>query len=114
MSTHMKFGFKDKKRIFAVFLAVILMGFCLSFLIRINLGTDPCSAMNLGIANKLGISFGNWQVILNAILFLFVISFDRSQIGWGTLANMILVGYSVDFFSWLFNQLLPENAFSSC
>lgn len=113
MSTHMKFGFKDKKRIFAVFLAVILMGFCLSFLIRINLGTDPCSAMNLGIASKLGISFGNWQVILNAILFLFVISFDRSQIGWGTLANMILVGYSVDFFSWLFNLLLPENAFSS-
>lgn len=109
----MKFGLKDKKRILYVLLAVIMMGFSLSFLIRINFGTDPCSAMNLGIARHLHLSFGNWQVLLNFILFIIVIIFDRSQIGWGTLANMILIGYTVDFFRWLFDLLLPDNAFSS-
>lgn len=65
------------------------------------------------IAKQLGISFGTWQVIFNSLLFLFVIIFDRSQIGWGTLANMILVGYSADFFTWLFNAWLPNDAFSN-
>lgn len=109
----MKFGLKDKKRILYVLLAVFMMGFSLSFLIRVNFGTDPCSAMNLGIARHLHLSFGNWQVLLNLILFLIVIAFDRSQIGWGTLANMILIGYTVDFFRWLFDLFLPDNAFGS-
>jgi uncharacterized membrane protein YczE len=113
MKTQMKFGLKDKKRIIAVLTAVILMGLSVSFLIRINFGTDPCSCMNLGISNKLGISYGNWLVLCNALLFIIVILYDRSQIGWGTLANMLLIGYSVDFFTWLFNLILPADAFSS-
>lgn len=113
MKTHMKFGLKDKKKILAVILAVILMGLSLSFLIRLNFGTDPCSSMNLGISHKLGISFGNWQVIFNVILFAIILLYDRSQIGWGTLANMLLVGYSADFFTWVFDSILPDDAFTS-
>ncbi len=113
MKTQMKFDLKDKKRILAVLAAVIIMGFSLSFLIRLNFGTDPCSSMNLGISNKLSISFGSWQVIFNSLLFIIVILFDRTQIGWGTLANMLLVGYCADFFTWLFDQILPAGAFHS-
>ena len=113
MNTRMKFGLKDKKRIFAVFAAVIIMGFSLSFLIRVNFGADPCTYMNLGISDKFGISFGTWQLLLNAILFIFVILYDRSQIGWGTLANMILLGYTVDFFKWVFDFVIPSHTFSN-
>ncbi len=113
MKTQMKFDLKDKKRILAVLAAVIIMGFSLSFLIRLNFGTDPCSSMNLGISNKLSLSFGSWQVIFNSLLFIIVILFDRTQIGWGTLANMLLVGYCADFFTWLFDQILPADAFHS-
>lgn len=104
----MKFSLKNKKRIIAVLIAVICMGLALSFLIRVNFGTDPCSTMNLGIASKLNISFGTWQVIYNTVLFVLVFIFDRSQIGWGTLANMLLVGYATDFFTWLFNGFFPS------
>lgn len=110
---NMKFDLKDKKRIVAVLTAVILMGLTLSFLIRINFGTDPCSSMNLGLSSHLGISFGSLQLMFNAILFIVVILQDRSQIGWGTLANMILVGYSADFFKWLFDFFIPSDAFTS-
>mgnify|MGYP000890736148 CR=1 FL=1 len=108
----MKFGLKNKKRIIAVLISVIFMGLTVSFLIRINFGTDPCSTLNLGVANRLGISFGTWQAIFQGILLMFVFLFDRSEIGWGTLANMFLVGYSSDFFTWLFDQIIPTDILS--
>ena len=89
------------KRLILVILAVILMGFCLSFLVLADLGTDPCTLMNLAISKKLGMSLGNWQALFNCFLFIFVILFGVDQIGFGTLANMFLVGYSLDFFTWL-------------
>ena len=32
-------------------------------------------------------------------------------VGWGTLANMFLVGYSFDFFTWLNDKWIPAGAF---
>lgn len=96
-----------------VIISVIMMGFCLSFLDRANFGTDPCTCMNLGISKKLGFTLGNWQATLNCILLLVVIFFDRNQIGWGTIANMFLVGYSFDFFSMINSLWMPENLFDS-
>ena len=103
--------YKDKRRVIAVFIAVILMGLSLSFLIRLNFGTDPASTMNLGIANKLGIDFGTWLLLFNGLLLIVVLKFDRSHIGIGTLANMVLIGYSTDFFTWIFDMVIPEGLF---
>lgn len=102
-----------RRRLVAVILAVITMGFSLSWLVLVDLGTDPCTSMNLAIAEKLGMSIGNWQALLNVILFLFVIFWGRDYIGFGTLANMFLVGYSLDFFSWLWDEILPEGLFGT-
>ena len=88
-------------RLTAVTLAVIVMGFSLSLLVLVDLGTDPCTSMNLAISEKLGMGIGNWQALLNTVIFIFVIFLGRENIGFGTLANMFLVGYSLDFFSWL-------------
>lgn len=84
------------KRMIMCFAAVVVMGFCVSWLNYIELGTDPCSVMNFGISQSLGISFGNWQAILNLFLFIIVIRKDKSQIGFGTILNMFIVGYSCD------------------
>ncbi len=109
----MKFRNVDKKSLFLVVVAVIVMGFSLSFLNQTNFGTDPCTVFNLGVANKLGMSLGNWQALFNCMLFVFVIIFDKKQIGWGTLANMFLVGYSFDFFSWLNSLWIPADFYES-
>ena len=92
------------KRLTAVLIAVIVMGFALSWLVLVDMGTDPCTLMNLTISSRLGISLGNWQALLNCVLFIIVIWKGREHIGFGTLANMFLVGYSLDFFSWLWRQ----------
>lgn len=99
---------KNRRRIFLVALAVIGMGFSLSFLIRTNLGGDPYTCMNLAIADRLKISFGHWQALLNVLLLVIVFSCDRSLIGIGTVANMLFVGYCVDFFTWVEDFFLPE------
>lgn len=105
-------GMYDKphfwRRFFLCLVAVIIMGFCVSWFSFINLGTDPCSVMNFAIAKKLHMTFGNWQALLNCFLFLIVIWKDSSKIGFGTLFNMILVGYSCDFMTFLRNKIWPD------
>ncbi|MBO5621093.1 MAG: hypothetical protein J5959_05630 [Butyrivibrio sp.] len=107
------FSQKDfKKRMILMCVGVFFMGFFLSFLIKVDLGTDPCTFMNLTLSRAIGISFGTWQLILNAILFIFVILFGRKFIGFGTIANMVFIGYIADFFVWLWEKCIPENYFT--
>lgn len=105
----------EKRKIIAirtiiVIMATILMGFCLSWLLLIDLGTDPCTMMNEAISNKISWSIGNWQALLNVILLVIVIAFGEKNLGVGTLANMFLVGYSIDFFSFIW-QTIPQDIF---
>ncbi len=104
VTRHANFIFRS----IVVVFAVIFMGFNLSWLIRIDMGTDPCTCLNLGISSHLPISFGSWQLLLNLLLFLIVIRFNRRLIGLGTVANMVLVGYSADFFGWLWDRIIPS------
>ena len=85
-------------RLTAVTLAVIVMGFSLSLLVLVDLGTDPCTSMNLPFLEKLGMGIGNWQALLNTGHIYFCHFFRQENIGFGTLANMFLVGYSLQFF----------------
>ena len=96
-----------------VIAAVILMGFALSWLLLVDLGTDPCTLLNQTISTRLGISIGNWQALFNTVLLIFVIIFGGRNLGFGTLANMFLVGYSIDFFSWIWAKVLPADLFTS-
>ena len=92
----------------AVILAVCMMGFAISFLLRIHFGADPCSNMNQGLSAIFHMSFGNWQLLFNSILFCITVFFDPHKIGVGTLANMVLVGYSADFCGYILDQLIPQ------
>lgn len=92
----------------AVVLAVCMMGLALSFLFRISFGADPCSNMNRGLSSCLHMTFGNWQLIFNLLLFCVTVYFDPGKIGVGTLANMVLVGYSADFCGYILDLLIPQ------
>nr|WP_297705818.1 hypothetical protein [uncultured Butyrivibrio sp.] len=107
------FSQKDfAKRLIVMNIGVFLMGFFLSFLIKVDLGTDPCTFMNLTLSRAIGISFGTWQLLLNTVLFIFVILFGKKFIGFGTIANMVFIGYIADFFCWLWEKTIPEYYFT--
>lgn len=102
-----------QKRVKFCITGVLLQGFFLSFLIKVNLGTDPYTFMNVSIAERIGWTFGNWQLAINALLLVFVLLTSRLRyLGFGTLANMVLIGYTADFGCFLWNRLLPASVFT--
>ena len=102
-----------KKKFTLMALGVFFMGFFLSFLINVSLGTDPCTFMNVTISERLHILFGTWQLLLNAVLIVIVIIFSRDQIGPGTIANMVFIGYIADFFRWVWSKTIPDYVFTT-
>lgn len=107
----MKFTFKQflvpnfAKRLAFMLPAVILMGVFVSILVEIGWGTDPASFMNLNIASTLGWGLGNTEVLVYGLMLVFTFIFGAQMIGFGTLANMILIGYVVDLCRWVWNNI---------
>lgn len=102
---------KFKNRLVMVIIGVMLQGFGLSLLIRLNLGTDPCSCLTQGVIRYVPISFGTAQLLCHLVTFLFVIRFDMSLIGFGTIGNMVFLGYIADFWGWVWDKTVPEGFF---
>ena len=80
---------------------IFLIGLCVASFRLSRMGTDAFTCMNLGISGFNGMLFGNWQLIMNAAIFIVVLFTVRHLIGIGTIINMILVGYIADFICWL-------------
>ena len=91
-------------KIVAITLAsVFVMGVSLAVLEIVDLGTDPYAFMNFSIADRLGWSLGNWQLVMNILLFIPVLIWGRDQIGLGTVFMMVLLGYIIDGALWFLN-----------
>lgn len=95
------------RRMTGLLLSIFVMGMCVAVFKLTGVGTSPCSCMNLGISRRLGISFGTWQLLLNAVLLLIVLRFSPEKISIGTLVNMVLVGYIAELFMYLLGGLIP-------
>lgn len=90
---------------------ILIMGFGLAVLRKLQLGTDPCSCFTLGLVSHIPLSFGTCQLLCHLVTFLFVIRYDLSKISYGTIVNMVFLGYISDFFTWIFDMLLPVGFF---
>lgn len=101
-----------KKRMIMMLAGVTLQAFGLSLLMKLNLGTDPCSALTQGVIKHVPISFGTAQLLCHLVTFAFVLRFDLSRIGFGTIGNMVCLGYIADFFTWVWNGALPADFFA--
>ena len=80
-----------------------------------DVGVDPFTAMNLGLSSVIGMDFGTFQLIVNAVILVAVFALDKMQIGLGTLINMVGVGYLIEFFTWALGLLpaLPSGIVSA-
>lgn len=103
-------GQRLPRRIVAMLVSVIFMGFGVSLFVLGSMGSDPFSTLNLGISSRLGVSFGVWQAIFNVLMLILVVFLDRSMLGLGTIGNMFLVGFSADFFGSLWAGMIPAGS----
>ncbi len=92
-------------RILLMIGGISLIGIGVAFFRLAGFGVDPFTGMNLGISMFLNWSFGNWQLLANAVILVAVFFTARSCIGLGTLVNMVCVGYLADLICWLFLEV---------
>lgn len=98
------------RRIPVLVFSVVMMGMCIAFFEKVAVGTDPCTVFNLSIAQNVlhWPNLGTWQLLFNLCLLAVILLMREGRfIGLGSLANMVLVGYSRDFFKPIVEMLLP-------
>lgn len=102
MDRIMKQAGSEKKKFMLMLTGILLIGMCVASYRMSGFGVDAFSCMNLGVSGFLRMSFGTWQLLINAVLLLVVWFTIRHCIGPGTVVNMVCVGYTADFLCWLF------------
>lgn len=91
-------------------LGVTLISFGSALSQAMDMGLDPFTALNQGAADQLGFSLGNYQLVVNTIILIIIFFLNRSILGWGTIYNMVLVGYQVEFFNnWIVNNFAVDS-----
>jgi len=83
------------RRIVQLFTGLALYGVSMALLIRSELGLDPWDVLHQGIAGRVGWSIGTVTIALGAVVLLLWIPL-RQRPGFGTLANVVVIGLAVD------------------
>ncbi len=96
-----------KLRVLMSLLGVTVCGFSVGIFRTAELGVDPFQSFMSGMEAVIPISFGTLYVIVNAVLLIFSLIFDRRQIGLATIINLTLLGYVAEFSEKLLRSLFP-------
>lgn len=94
------------KRCAMMLVGILFIGVCVGSFRLSAFGVDAFTCMNLGISGFLHMTFGTWQLIMNAAILVVVFFTVRHCIGAGTIVNMVGVGYMADFICWVFQDVL--------
>ena len=88
----------------------VLLGMGISIFKLSRLGNDPFSGMVMALAERTGITYAIFLMIINLLLFMMEYIAGKKYIGAGTLVNAIFLGYVVTFFYniWLNTIGSPE------
>lgn len=97
-----------KRRIFMSLCGVMICAISVGFFKHAALGVDPFQSLMAGLDALIPIPFGTLYVIVNAILLLFTLIFDRRNIGIATAINLFLLGYITQFTMEVLAVILPE------
>lgn len=94
-----------KNKLIAVILGNLILGIGVALLRFSQMGNDPFCASTMAISEGLGMGLGTYQLILNVVLFVFQLIWGRSYIGLGTIINLFLLGYIVQFGTWVLDGI---------
>ena len=96
------------KRILMSAIGVVICGVSVGMFKHASLGVDPFQSLMSGLDAVIPISFGTLYVLVNLVLLLFALIFDRRKIGLATLINLFLLGYIAQYSQGLAARLLPD------
>ena len=85
------------KRIFMSLFGVIICAISVGVFKIAALGVDPFQSFMAGLDKLVPLDFGLLYIIVNALLLIFALVFDRHYIGIATFINLFLLGYITQF-----------------
>ena len=97
-----------KKRIIMCVVGVLLSGVAAGTFGFTSFGMDPFQVLAHGTWALTPLSFGTFYVLLNGVLLLFMVVFNRRMIGLGTIINLFLLGYVVEYTELMLGKLFPS------
>lgn len=95
------------RRILMAVLGVLICAVSVGFFKMAAMGVDPFQSFMSGLDAFAPLSFGILYMIANAVLLLFSLAFDRHYLGLGTMVNLFLVGYIVQFSYEFLQNIFP-------
>jgi len=96
------------KRLAMSLIGLLLISLSVAILKFAAFGLDPFQTMMAGLDKLVPLSYGTLNVIVNALLLIFGLVFNRKLVGIGTILNLAFLGYAVDFFLWILGILFPS------
>ena len=90
------------------FCGVIVCAVAVGFFKKAALGVDPFQSLMSGLDQLIPIPFGTLYVIVNVVLLLFSLIFNRHNIGIATFINLFLLGYIAEYSLKALDALLPS------
>src|SRR5215203_847714 len=88
-------GVRLPRRIVQLAAGLVLYGVSMAFMVESSLGLNPWDVFHQGVSKATGISFG-LVVLLTGIPVLLLWIPLRQRPGFGTIANLVVVGFSAD------------------
>lgn len=95
------------KRVLLSAAGVMISAVCVGAFKLAAMGVDPFQSLMSGLDALIPIPFGTLYVLVNAVLLLFALCFDRHYIGLATFVNLFLLGYVVEFSYAALQALFP-------
>jgi len=99
---------EKKRRILMTVIGVLTAGFSVGIFNFSMFGMDPFQVFAHGLGRLIPIGYGTFYAIVNLIMLIFIFFIDKKKIGLGTMINIFLLGYVVQFSSWLFTTMIPD------
>jgi len=94
---------KLTRRVPQLFLGLFLYGLSMAFMVESGLGLTSWDVFHQGVSKATGISFGTVVIVVGIPILLLWIPL-RQRLGFGTIANLIVIGFVVD---WALAVLAP-------
>ena len=102
----------NSRRILFMLLGNILCGYSVGLFQFADFGIDPFTLGLMSIWHTIGLlDYGTFYLLFSFLLLLIDFFFmDRRKIGLGTITNMFLCGYAVEFSYWMWHRCFPDPA----
>lgn len=88
---------RELSRIARLFIGLVLYGLGNALSVRASIGVGPWEAFHIGISLNSGLSMGTVSIIVSFFIILITLM-SGERIGVGTIANMFVIGRSLDIF----------------